>query len=80
MDDDFGIGMGQKPMSLLNKVFTKLDVIEDLPVEYNPNGFILVMKRLAPGAEINNAQPGHPHPKIAIHKKTTFVRSAMVQR
>ena len=55
---NFGVGLGVEAMPPRFKIRTQLGVVEDLPVEHDPDSFVLVVDRLVPAAQIDDAQPG----------------------
>ena len=57
MHDDFGVRVGRKPVASRFEVGAKFAVVVDLPVEGDPDGAILIGKRLPPAGEVNDGQP-----------------------
>src|SRR3990172_437801 len=55
VDDHFGVRLGQEPVTGLQEFFPKLDVVIDLPIEYNVDGPILVGDRLSTPLNIDDA-------------------------
>ena len=54
MDDNLRIRPDSKLMALGYQLPTELRIIEDLAIESDPDGIVLVAKRLAPAFNVNN--------------------------
>jgi hypothetical protein len=57
----------------------KLNVVEYFSVEDHPEGFVLVLDRLAAAAQIDNAQPGAAQTSLPVQENAELIRPAMPQ-
>jgi hypothetical protein len=78
--DHFGIRMGIELMSELLQVAAQFDVVEDLAVEDRPDRFCVVVDRLIPGAQVDNAEPGMAESDPVIHVKPVTIGATVMQR
>jgi hypothetical protein len=74
--DNFRIGMGGKAVPASLQFRSQLHIVEDLPIEYNPEVPVFVADGLAAPGQIDNAearaaQPGCPVPVEAKLIRTT---------
>ena len=81
MDDDFGVAVGAEPVSRVQQDLAQLDVIENLAVERDPDGPVLVGHGLSAAFEINDAQAGvaQADPTIGVEVDAAAIRTAMAQ-
>lgn len=56
VDDDFGVGAGFERMAALEEVFAKVPEVVDFAVEDNPDGAVLVGKRLVTAFEVDDRE------------------------
>ena len=59
MDDDLGVGVRIKRVTLADEVFLDLREVVDLPIEDDPDRLILIVDRLMAGRQVDDAQPAH---------------------
>jgi hypothetical protein len=65
VDDHFSIRSGHEPVIGIKEFFPKLDVIIDLPIEYDVDVAVLIGDRLSAPVNIDDAQSAVPHPDVA---------------
>jgi hypothetical protein len=53
---DFRIGSGGESVAFLDKLFSKLDIVEGFPVEDDPEGPIFVRDRLSSAVDSDDAE------------------------
>ena len=75
--DDFRVALGGEAVPAGFQFRTQLEVVENLAVEDDPEGAVLVGDRLLAGAEINNAEPGVAQAGKAVEINAELVRPAM---
>ena len=64
-------------MTAGNQVLTKLAVIVNFAVKYNPNAAIFIAERLVASPDVDDAEPAHRETHIAIHKKAVVIGPAV---
>ena len=79
MKDDLRIGVCTKSMSFPYEFFTKFDVVEDLAVERDPQGAVIVRHRLTAACEINDAQARVPEAHARLDMDAPIVGAAMIE-
>jgi hypothetical protein len=79
MDDDFGVGVGIKPVTFLLQRSSQFNVIEYLAVEHDPDGLIFVVDRLPSTLEIDDAQARVREPYFIVNVETVTIRTAMME-
>src|SRR5579859_7874236 len=77
MEYDLGIRAGGKPMSLAAQLFPEFQVVEDFPVERDPERRVLVAHGLLAAGKIDDAEPGVRQPHTVLAVKSSIVRAAM---
>ncbi len=77
VDDRFRVGGRVEPVPVRLELGAQLVVVVDLAVEHDPDGAILVVNRLMPGREVDDAQAAHPKRHLLVHPHALIVRSAV---
>ena len=80
MDDDLGVGRRLEHVAAGDQLGAQLDVVEDLAVEGDPNGAVLVAHRLPAAVEIDDAEARVGEADVAVDESAVAVRTAMRQR
>src|SRR5438034_7259560 len=80
MKQHFGVGPGAKAMTLPNEILAKLEVVEDLTIERDPERAVLVRHRLLSARDVENAEPGMGEPRMRLDVDTAVVGAAMAQQ
>src|ERR1700733_2928799 len=76
MNDDLRVASSGEVVTERLQLFPQLAKIVDLAVEHHPYGPILVMHRLAPGFQVDNAQAPHPQAGVGTHIEPLVIRPA----
>jgi hypothetical protein len=77
VQDDFGVGLGPKSMTVSNEIFTKFDVVEDFTVERDPERSVGVRHRLSATREIDDAQTRVAEASAGVDVYATVVWTAV---
>jgi hypothetical protein len=80
MEDDFGVRLGLKPVTFALEIRAKLDVVEDLSVERDPQRAVFVRHRLAAAGHVDDAQPRVRKSGGRIRVQAAVIRTAMAER
>src|SRR5207249_4833365 len=80
MDDHLRIGGGIEGMPEVFQLGLKFSEVINFSVEYHPNRAILVVHRLVPGLQVDDAQAAHPKPHALTHIEALIVRAAVGER
>ena len=78
MNDDLRVASGAKAMTAGTEVGAKLEVVEDLTVEDDPDAVVLVGHGLLTGAQIDDRQPGVPKCRDPVPVQAELVRPSML--
>ena len=57
MNNDLRIRLSMKSMPLLDEIIPQFDIVENLSIEGDPDGLILIAHRLTPTIKVKDAQP-----------------------
>ena len=81
MDDDLGVAVGAEPVPRFQQDLAQLDVIENLAVERDPDGPVLVGHGLSAAGEVDDAQAGvaQTDPTVGIEVDAAVIRTAVAQ-
>jgi len=79
VEDDLGIGARGELMSPTEQLLPEFQVVEDLAIERNPQGTVLVGHGLVAAGEIDDAEAGVRQTYAILRMKSSIVRSAMRQ-
>jgi hypothetical protein len=67
-----------KPMPFLDEAIPQFDIVENLSIEGDPDGLILVTHRLISPAKVKDAQPCMGKPNRTVYMKSRIVRPTMI--
>jgi hypothetical protein len=80
MSNYFGIGMSGKGVATLQEQLAKFRIVVNFSIQQDPNGSVLVGKRLVPASYVNDAQPAVAKTDVGGHIDPGVVRTAVSQR
>ena len=80
VDDDLGVGAGLEGVSAGDEIGAQLEVVEDLAVEGDPDGAVLVAHRLAAAVDVDDAEARVRQADVAVDVESVAVRPAMRDR
>ena len=78
MNDDLRVSLGLEDVSLGPELFSKLFVVVDFSIEYDPDGTIFVRNRLMAAIQIDDRKSSKTKPYRARHVIPFVVRATMV--
>ena len=77
MNDHFRISVGVEAMAICLESPSQLGKVVDLSIQYNPDGAIFVMDRLAARRQVDDAQSAHTQPNAPADVNAFIIRSAV---
>ena len=79
VDDHLRVGVRVEAVPLALEVAPQLDVVEDLAVEDDPDGLVLVVDRLPAALEVDDREAGVGEAHASVHQGAEAVGAAMLQ-
>src|SRR5260370_38839058 len=80
MQNYFGIGVGGEPVAPFEQDLAQLNVIEDLPIECDPEGTVFIGHGLGASLQVDYAEAGMPERGALVAIDGARIGSAMVER
>jgi hypothetical protein len=77
MDDGFGVARRVEAVAVRFQLAAQLAEVVDLAVEDDPNSLVLVVNRLMPRGQVDDAEPAHAEAHPALDVQPFIVGSAM---
>jgi hypothetical protein len=77
MGNHLGVGVGREPMAPAPELGTELRKVVNFPIEYNPDGSILVKHWLVASSQIDDAKAAHPKARAIFYENAFVIRTAM---
>ena len=77
VNDRLRVSRRIEPVSCLLELVPKFTEVVNLAVEHNPNRTVLVVDRLVPGRQVDDAQPAHAEGHALVHQQPFVVGPAV---
>jgi hypothetical protein len=79
MNDDLGVTVRREVVAAAHEILAQLTEVVDLAVEHDRDRAVLVVNRLVPGDEVDDAQPLDPEPDFTSAEDAARIWPAVLE-